>query len=77
MASLAGEFAALALVVAGAGVILARAADAIAEATGVGRLIVGSLLLAAATSLPELSVDIAAVRQGPSTWPRAICSAAA
>jgi cation:H+ antiporter len=64
MAALAGEFATLALVVAGAGVVLARAADAIAEATGLGRLIVGSLLLAAATSLPELSVDIAAVRRG-------------
>lgn len=54
----------LAAVVAGAGVVLARAADAIAEKTGLGRLLVGSIALAAATSFPELSVDIAAVRTG-------------
>jgi cation:H+ antiporter len=54
----------LAAVVAAAGVVLATAADAIAEGTGLGRLLVGSILLAAATSLPELSVDLAAVRQG-------------
>jgi cation:H+ antiporter len=37
---------------------LARHADAIADATGVGRLWVGSLLLAASTSLPELVTDV-------------------
>jgi cation:H+ antiporter len=58
------QFLALAAVVAVAGTFLARAADAIAEATGLGRLLVGSILLAAATSLPELTVDIAAVRAG-------------
>lgn len=47
-----------------AGVVLARAADEIAEVTGIGRLWVGSVLLAAATSLPELTTDIAAVRLG-------------
>jgi cation:H+ antiporter len=58
------QFLLLAAVVAGAGTALARAADAIAEATGLGRLLVGSVLLAAATSLPELTVDVAAVRAG-------------
>ncbi len=64
MMGLAMQFLLLAAVVAGAGVVLARAADAIAEATGLGRLLVGSIGLAAATSLPELSVDVAAVRAG-------------
>ena len=41
-----------------------HSADKIAEATGLGRLLVGSLLLAAVTSLPELSVDIAAIHSG-------------
>jgi cation:H+ antiporter len=64
MTILVAQFLLLAAVVAGAGVVLARAADAIAEATGLGRLLVGSIGLAAATSLPELSVDIAAVQAG-------------
>ena len=58
------QFLVLATIVAGAGTLLARAADAIADATGLGRLLVGSVLLAAATSLPELAVDVAAVRSG-------------
>lgn len=66
MIYLAAQFLSLAAVVAGAGVVLARAADAIAERTRLGRLLVGSIALAAATSLPELSVDIAAVRAGHS-----------
>lgn len=58
------EFVVLAAVVAGAGVVLAWAAERIATITKLGRLLVGSILLAAATSLPELSVDVAAVRGG-------------
>lgn len=58
------EFVALAAVVALAGMYLARSADQIAEITRLGRLLIGSVLLAAATSLPELTVDLAAVRQG-------------
>ncbi len=60
----------LAILVASGGVLvlaggaLARAADAIAEATGIGRVWVGTVLLAGATSLPELTTDIAAVRLG-------------
>jgi cation:H+ antiporter len=47
-----------------AGTALARLADTIAEATGLGRIWIGSILLAAATSLPELLTDVAAVRIG-------------
>jgi cation:H+ antiporter len=47
-----------------AGTALARHADAIAAATKLGRLWIGSVLLAAATSLPELATDISAVRLG-------------
>ena len=57
-------FIASALVVVTAGTVLTRAADVIAERTGLGRLWVGAVLLAAATSLPELATDIAAVRFG-------------
>jgi cation:H+ antiporter len=50
-----------ALIVA-AGALLARNADVIAETTGLGRLWAGSILLATASSLPELATDVAAVR---------------
>ena len=63
-AMLIWQFLLLAGAVAAAGSVLARSADQIAEATGLGRLLVGSLLLAAVTSMPELSVDIAAIRSG-------------
>ena len=49
-----------------AGIFLTQYADAIAELTGFGRLLVGSILLAGATSLPELMVDMSAVRLGNS-----------
>jgi cation:H+ antiporter len=41
-----------------AGTMLARFADEIADATGMGRLWIGSVLLAGATSLPELATDL-------------------
>jgi cation:H+ antiporter len=47
-----------------AGTALARYADAIADLSGLGRLWIGSVLLAGATSLPELGTDIPAVRLG-------------
>jgi cation:H+ antiporter len=47
-----------------AGIALARYADAIAAATKLGRIWTGSVLLAAATSLPELTTDVSAVRLG-------------
>ena len=44
------------------GVQLAKYGDALASLTGWGRLFVGSILVALATSLPELSNNITAVR---------------
>jgi cation:H+ antiporter len=52
----------LALVVLAAGVTLSRTADALAEQTGLGSGFTGLLLLGLATSLPELSTAIYAVR---------------
>lgn len=46
-----------------AGIFLVRYSDRIADITKLSRLIVGSLFLAAATSLPELFVDISAVKK--------------
>ncbi|MGE0760386.1 MAG: sodium:calcium antiporter [Pirellulaceae bacterium] len=64
MATVVGEFMVLALVIVVTGTVLSHCADLIAEITGFGRLLVGSVLLAGATSLPELTVDITAVRIG-------------
>lgn len=58
------QFLFFAAVIMGAGTLLSHNADKIAEATGVGRIVIGSILLAGATSMPELSVDIECVRQG-------------
>ena len=58
------QFVVAAAVVVAAGTVLTRYADAIADLTKLGRLVIGTILLAAATSLPELSVDLSAVRQG-------------
>lgn len=58
------EFAACAAVIVVAGTVLTKCADTIAELTKLGRLLVGSVLLAGATSLPELTVDISAIRLG-------------
>lgn len=57
-------FLASGLVVVIAGTALAGHADAIAGATRIGRIWIGSVLLAGATSLPELTTDVAAVRLG-------------
>lgn len=43
---------------------LAKHADAIADATGLGRVWIGSVLLAASTSLPELLTDVNAAVLG-------------
>lgn len=58
------EFIVCAAVIVVAGTVLTRCADTIAEVTKLGRLLVGSVLLAGATSLPELTVDISAIRLG-------------
>ena len=47
------------------GTLLAIYGDALASLTGWGRIFVGSLLIALATSLPELSTNISAVRLDP------------
>lgn len=58
------QFIVCAAIIIVAGSFLTRFADAIAELTGLGRLLIGSVLLAGATSLPELTVDISAIRMG-------------
>ena len=55
-------FLASAVVVIYLGNLLAKYGDALATLTGWGRLFVGSILVALATSLPELSTNISAVR---------------
>lgn len=53
-------FAVAGLVVAGAGVQIARAGDELAERLGLSRLFVGMILVATATSLPEVVTDVSA-----------------
>lgn len=53
-----------AIVVVLAGIRLARDGDRIAERTGLGGAWVGAIMVAAATSLPELAIDASAVLQG-------------
>lgn len=55
------QFAVCALLIARAGYVLSRSADALAEAHGWGRGWVGLALLATVTSLPELASGISAV----------------
>jgi cation:H+ antiporter len=57
-------FAVSAGAVVGAGIALARSGDVIGTRTGLGGLFVGMLLLAAATSLPELVTGISAAASG-------------
>src|SRR5438309_9472161 len=45
-----------------AGILLGHSADQIANATGLGEMWTGWVLLAAATSLPEFVTDVSAVR---------------
>lgn len=64
LTTLALTFVLSAVVIVAAGTVLARSGDVIAARTGLGRLWVGSVFLALATSLPEITTDIAAVRLG-------------
>lgn len=57
-------FAAAAVVVWIAGTQLAHRADGIAEKTGLGRALLGILLLGGVTSLPELAVGVSATLSG-------------
>lgn len=56
-----------ALVILVCGVLLVASAEAIATQSGLGESFIGATLLAAVTSLPEVSVTIAAVRMGAYT----------
>jgi cation:H+ antiporter len=57
MTALSLQFFGAAAVIVVAGTFLTRYADAIGERTGLGRTLAGIVLLATATSLPELAVD--------------------
>lgn len=63
MSALLG-FAAVSTGVAGLGIVLSRSADSLGEAFRLDRSITGFLLLAAATSLPELVVSCQVAREG-------------
>jgi cation:H+ antiporter len=54
----------LGLVILMAGYLLSRTGDALSEQTGLGGSFVGFVLLAFATSLPELSISVTAARTG-------------
>lgn len=57
-------FAGASIVIVASGIILARLGDRIAEQTGLEQSFVGTLFLALATSLPELTVSITALKTG-------------
>ena len=57
-----GLFFLAAILVVSSGVFLAKSGDVIADESGLGQVWVGSLLVAGATSLPELVTNISAVR---------------
>lgn len=61
------KFVGASLVVLVAGWFATHSADSLAERSGLGSAFVGATLLAAATSLPELSTTISAVRRGRNT----------
>ncbi|ODA66733.1 Inner membrane protein YrbG [Methyloligella halotolerans] len=58
------KFAGLAAVLAGAGYVVAKTGAAISADFGISQTVVGALLTATATSLPELVTTVAAVRRG-------------
>jgi cation:H+ antiporter len=62
-----GLFTVLVIIVGIAGWIVARTGESIADRTGLSETVVGGLLTAISTSLPELVTSIAAVRRGALT----------
>lgn len=64
MTALIIKFLLLSGVIIGAGIVLARSCDRIADLTGLGRTIIGMILLASATSLPEFTVAWNSVKIG-------------
>lgn len=67
MAGLWLRFGGTALLVAAAGYLVAQSGIAFAGRTGISETIIGGLLTAIATSLPELVTSVAAVRRGALT----------
>ncbi len=61
MALLWFQFAAATLIILGASQFLARSADTVADRTGLGRSFVGVVMLATATSLPEVGTGISSI----------------
>jgi cation:H+ antiporter len=61
------RFAMLAAIIAVAGWVIGRTGESIADRTGLSQTVVGGLLTAISTSLPELVTSIAAVRRGALT----------
>lgn len=61
------RFAGLAVVVGGAGFLVAETGIEIADRTDIGETVVGGLFTAVSTSLPELVTSVAAVRRGALT----------
>lgn len=62
-----GEFTLIGALLIVAGLILTRAAEAIGTQTGMTESLVGGLMVAVVTSLPELVISLAAVRRGALT----------
>lgn len=58
------QFLVAAVVIVVAGAVLVQVGDIIARRTKLGGLLVGTILIAGATSLPELGVNISSVRRG-------------
>lgn len=58
------RYSAFALIIIVTALALPYFAEHIAEATGLGKSFVGTLFLAASTSLPEIAVSLAAIRMG-------------
>ena len=54
-------FVVMSAIIIGAGIMLAKSGDRIADVTGLGGLLIGMVLVAAATSLPEIAVAVSAV----------------
>lgn len=63
-AAVVAIFSASALATLGAGVVLERAGDAIADEIGLSGVLFGATVLALATALPEISTGLQAIRQG-------------
>lgn len=54
-------FLVMSVVIIGAGIVLAKTGDRISDVTGLGGLLIGMVLVAAATSLPEIAVAVSAI----------------